>query len=70
MTQKIATDKEVKKEKKEETQAIFDYVDKQDKKIMDSLNQHIEESNESNRVLMTFIKSIDDKVTKLLNREK
>jgi predicted PurR-regulated permease PerM len=68
MTQKVIAEKELKKETKEEANSIIAYVDKQDRKIIDSLNQHIEESNNSNKTVMNYIKSIDDKLDSLLNR--
>jgi predicted PurR-regulated permease PerM len=68
MTQKVIAEKEVKKEAKEEASAIIAYVDKQDRKIIDSLNQHIEESNNSNETVMNYIKSIDSKLDSLLSR--
>jgi len=50
--------------------ALIEYVDKQDKKIINRLNQHIEESNRTNENMKEWMKSIDGKLDDLLNREK
>ncbi len=70
MTQKIATDKEVKKEKKEDKAEIIEYVDKQDRVIIAQLNQHIEESDRVNEAMTKLIGSIDRKLNILIAREK
>jgi len=70
MTQKVIAEKEIKKEKKEEMAALIEYVDKQDKKIINSLNQHIAESNRTNENMKEWMKSIDGKLDDLLNRER
>lgn len=46
------------------------YVNKQDENIINSLNQHIVESANSDQNMMELIKSIDNKVNVLLSRTK
>jgi len=49
--------------------ASIEYVNKQDENIVNTLNQHIQESNRSDEIQMKYIMSIDANVRTLLNKK-
>lgn len=46
----------------------YDYVNQQDKNIINYVDQHVDESTKANDVLMGYIKSMDGKIDILLNK--
>ncbi len=72
LTQGLTNKREITKGIKDEMnkKAPYEYVDKQDANITNSLEQHIRESNETDRVTMELIRSIDSNVKVLLNNKR
>ena len=68
LNERSKSEKEIREEL--EKRPTFEYVNEQNKALINNLNQHIQESEKTDEMLTKYIVSIDGKINILLSNDK